>query len=96
MRTKPPNDLEVELIELDGQELAVITLPARGERSLLEALSSAEREVLLAVDAGKSNAEIAALRQTSSRTVANQLASIYQKLGVSSRHELVALTRRSQ
>ncbi len=48
--------------------------------------------MVLAVLAGKSNADIARARDTSTRTVANQLASIYGKLGISSRHELVALT----
>ena len=39
---------------------------------------------------GKSNKAIAAARATSERTVANQLASIYRKLGVNSRSELAS------
>lgn len=90
--SEPPNDLQVDFIEVDGQELAVITLPARTHHASLTALSEAEREVVHAVLAGSSNADIAKLRGTSARTVANQLASIYTKLGISSRHELVALS----
>jgi DNA-binding NarL/FixJ family response regulator len=45
--------------------------------------------VRLAVE-GLSNKEIAESRESSERTVANQLASIYRKLRVNSRAELVA------
>ena len=38
---------------------------------------------------GQSNARIAAERQASTRTVVNPLASVYRKLGVQSRRELV-------
>ena len=58
--------------------------------SVLEGLTPAEREVVAAIVRGRSNAEIAAERGCAYRTVANQLASIYRKLGVSSRHELLA------
>lgn len=40
---------------------------------------------------GQSNAEIAARRGRSARTVANQVAAVLRKLGVSSRIELIAL-----
>jgi DNA-binding NarL/FixJ family response regulator len=53
-------------------------------------LTSAERQVVEHVLSGRSNAAIARARSTSSRTVANQLAAIYRKLGVSSRWELAA------
>jgi DNA-binding CsgD family transcriptional regulator len=53
-------------------------------------LTEAEHAVaILAID-GRSSAEIASIRVTSVRTVANQLASIYRRLGVKSRRELVA------
>ena len=52
-------------------------------------LTQAERQVVAGVLNGRSNAAIANARRTSSRTVANQLAAIYRKLGVSSRWELV-------
>ena len=46
-------------------------------------LSSAERAVLSHALAGKTYVQIATARETSLRTVANQLASIFRKLGVS-------------
>jgi DNA-binding CsgD family transcriptional regulator len=64
------------------------------ERSdLPDHLTPAERQVVLAVLAGLSNAEVARLRGSSPRTVANQLATIFKKLGVRSRSELAARAR---
>jgi DNA-binding CsgD family transcriptional regulator len=53
-------------------------------------LTAAEREILPHVLRGDSNLELARRRGTSSRTVANQVASIFRKLGVSCRTELAA------
>jgi len=53
-------------------------------------LSDAERAVALLVVDGHTNAEIGALRGTSARTVANQVARILEKLDLGSRAELVA------
>lgn len=58
-------------------------------------LTVAERQVVTAVLNGRTNAAIATARRTSCRTVANQLAAIYRKLGVSSRWELAARVGRS-
>lgn len=58
----------------------------------LDALSAAEREVLALLCRGLSNAEIARLRESSSRTVANQVASILRKTGSHSRRALSAQT----
>jgi DNA-binding NarL/FixJ family response regulator len=46
--------------------------------------------VLALLERGLSNAEIARSRGRSPRTVANQVAKIFEKLGVSSRSELYA------
>lgn len=54
------------------------------------ALSAAERAVAQLAIEGASNAVIARRRGTSERTVANQLARLYRKLGVGSRAELAA------
>jgi DNA-binding NarL/FixJ family response regulator len=54
-------------------------------------LTGAEREVARLIAAGLSNAEIAARRTSSPRTVANQAASVFRKLGVRSRLGLYAL-----
>lgn len=57
-------------------------------------LTAAERDVARLAAADLSNAEIAARRGVSARTVANQLASIFRKLKLGSRVELIArLTR---
>lgn len=84
-----PEDLSGALFHHDGQEYLVLSysllLPP-----LPTVLTPAEREVLAGVLQGKSNAEIALLRGTSLRTVANQIASIFRKLGVGSRAELIA------
>lgn len=53
-------------------------------------LSVAERRVVAAALRGRSNRDIATLRGTSVRTVANQLASAFEKLGVHSRRELAS------
>jgi DNA-binding CsgD family transcriptional regulator len=55
------------------------------------ALTNAEGEVARLVAKGLSNKEIAAKRNTKERTVANQLRSIFRKLEVQSRTELVTL-----
>ncbi len=54
-------------------------------------LTATELKVARAAMAGASNAEIARQRGCSARTVANQLASAYRKLGVTSRLELVVV-----
>jgi DNA-binding NarL/FixJ family response regulator len=58
-------------------------------------LTAAEREIVAGVLSGRSNAAIAQARRTSTRTVANQLAAIYRKLGVFSRWELAARAGRA-
>lgn len=55
-----------------------------------EVLTASEREILRHVIQGLSTETIAGLRKRSYRTVANQLAAIYRKVGVASRAELVA------
>ena len=51
--------------------------------------------MLVSLVSGASNREIATRRQVSERTVANQVASILRKVGVSSRFELIAVYARS-
>lgn len=61
----------------------------RPELGLVRALSPAEFAVTRLLVEGKTHAQIAALRSTSVRTVANQLAAAFHKLGVSGRCELI-------
>jgi len=70
------------------EELVVMSYEARDIDD--PRLGAAEREVLCHLLDGKSNAEIAHLRGTSLRTVANQIASVFRKLGVVSRAEIAA------
>jgi DNA-binding NarL/FixJ family response regulator len=77
----------------DGQ-LAVL-LP-RVELELSRHFSPAVVEVCALALQGCSHAEIATRRGTSARTVANQLASAFRRLGVSGRLELLAAVARLQ
>jgi DNA-binding CsgD family transcriptional regulator len=52
-------------------------------------LTAAEEQVALHVLEGRSNADIARIRGRSERTVANQVAAVFRKLGTSGRVELV-------
>lgn len=58
------------------------------EATDFDCLTDAERDVVDGVLRGWSNTRIGEGRGTSARTVANQLASVYRKLGVSGRGEL--------
>jgi DNA-binding NarL/FixJ family response regulator len=77
-----------------GKEMAVLSYPLP-PADLPKGLTEAERDVALAICAGRSNAEIAMQRGTSPRTVANQVASLFAKLGLRSRYELAARAYRS-
>lgn len=54
-------------------------------------LTAIEQDLLMWLAAGRSNEEMAQLRHRSPATIRNQLAKLYEKLGVSSRTEAVAL-----
>lgn len=56
----------------------------------IAALTATEAEVARMAASGASTSAIARTRRVSERTVANQLASIYRKLGLTSRLELAA------
>ena len=85
--------LRTARFRLNQHELVVLSFPL-GVPALPPSLSEAERAVARAVIEGHSNAEIAALRRTSTRTVANQVASVLKKMCVRSRGELVASLER--
>lgn len=84
-----PTGLDVEHLD-DGVALLSFDLP---HAELPDALTLTEQEVALSVFEGRSNREIAAARGVSVKTVGHQLESIYRKLGVSSRVELVLRLR---
>jgi DNA-binding CsgD family transcriptional regulator len=64
------------------------------ERALTR-LTPREREVVQYLELGYTNAQIALACGTAVSTVRNQLSSVFEKLGVSTRAEAVALTARS-
>jgi DNA-binding NarL/FixJ family response regulator len=70
-----------------AQEYVVLSYPLTAH-ALPEGLTQAEREVTTRLLAGEGYAQIAARRGVAVRTVANQVTSIFRKLGVSSRLEL--------
>jgi DNA-binding NarL/FixJ family response regulator len=73
----------------------IVSLPL-GAGQWQRQLTEAERDIAQQILLGESNKRIAERRGTSARTVANQIAGIYQKLGIASRAELAArATRRT-
>lgn len=82
-------DAHTMQIDIDGTYFTALV--ATGTAAMVDGLTEAEHDVMFHAVRGASNAEIAELRGTSTRTVANQLASIYRKLGLCSRTELAAL-----
>ena len=95
MRKRPPpakatpEGLELTLAYVDGEELAILSFPVKAP-PCFAGLTEAERHVAESLVAGLSNAHIAAARGTSVRTVTKQVASVFRKLGVGSRRQLVA------
>jgi DNA-binding NarL/FixJ family response regulator len=75
--------------EHDGRACVVLSYPWSGRRWKI--LTRAEREVASLVSRGVANRAIATARGTSPNTVANQIKSLFVKLGVSSRLDLVRL-----
>jgi len=71
-----------------GEELLVVGFP-RPDAVLAELVSPAEAEVARLCLEGYSHRQIATERETSPRTVANQLAAVYAKTSVSGRVELL-------
>jgi DNA-binding CsgD family transcriptional regulator len=82
-----PTGLEAATFSVDDDEYAILSFPLPEVRIPAE-LTTAEAEVVRSALDGRSNAEIARARKTSSNTVANQLRSVYAKLQLSGRNEL--------
>jgi DNA-binding CsgD family transcriptional regulator len=87
-RTVAPDLLRATYVTIDDEELLVLSYPIEPLRAPV-GLTRAERDVALAFARGKSMREIAAMRGTSTRTVANQMRAIYAKLGTQSREGLM-------
>jgi DNA-binding CsgD family transcriptional regulator len=91
----PPPGLRASAVELRGDQYLVLSFPAP-IWNLPNCLTAAERDVALAVLRGETNETIARDRDTSIRTVANQIAAIFAKLGVNSRIELACALEASR
>ena len=84
------------LARFEHGSLEVLVLDLELPDPALDELTESEREIAMMVLDAATNAEIAEARDVSVRTVANQLRSIFQKLGVCSRWDLTLLmTRRA-
>lgn len=83
-----PRRMERLDLTIAGHELGVLAVDARPRGAAAGALSTVELEVASYVTRGWSNQRIAIERQVSPRTIANQLRTIYEKLGIASRSEL--------
>ncbi|WP_370500419.1 response regulator transcription factor [Mycolicibacterium sp. jd] len=66
------------------------------DAQLLEALTSRESEVLQAMAAGRTNAQIAAALFVAENTVKSHAKSIFRKLGSTTRTQAVAKYHRAQ
>jgi DNA-binding NarL/FixJ family response regulator len=89
----PPEGFRSARLDHEGRAILVMSYEVPDWEFPL-ALTMTEQAVLRAMLNGASQQEIATARGVSCRTVANQLASAYGKLGVGSRAELAALLRR--
>lgn len=78
-----------------GSDDRVVLIDVAIPGASIALLTRAERGVALLAAEGLSNAQIAARRRVSVKTVANQLARIYAKLGARSRFELAMLLSRA-
>lgn len=83
-------DANLELVDRADLADAVVSLPpARREEPIVEGLTAREHDVLALVADGLPNREIAHALSISEHTVKFHLASIFGKLGVSTRTEAV-------
>lgn len=85
----PAPGLRATRFRLAGDDYVVLSYP-RSDLAAPAVLTSTERVVFSALLAGQSNQQIATSRDRSLRTVANQVAAVFAKLGVGSRAELFA------
>jgi DNA-binding CsgD family transcriptional regulator len=88
----PPESSAKARITRIGSNLLLLSVPVESalDPSAARMLTTAERAVVELTLDGLSNAAVARKRRCSPRTVANQLAAAYKKLGVGSRRELRA------
>src|SRR5687767_5833010 len=86
-RPPPRGDLAAARFHFGAEEYVVLSFPVSTPDGW-SGLTASEQAVAWMLLRGMSNRQIASARERSVRTVANQVASIFQKLGVRSRAEL--------
>lgn len=82
----------LEEVRADGRWLLSVVVPGQ---SLRARLSASEWQVARLAIEGETHADMARARGTSERTIANQLAAVFDKLGAFGRSELRAMAVRS-
>lgn len=90
--TTPPRELRAYELRFGGERYVVFEHPlgaAEGRRGL----TPAEREIVSLLEEGLSDREIAQRRSVTRGTLTKQVHSIFRKLGVRSRRELLARPR---
>jgi DNA-binding NarL/FixJ family response regulator len=92
-RLTPPKGFRSARLDYEGRAILVMSYDVP-DWEFPAGLTTTEQAVLRAMLNGASQQEIATARGVSYRTVANQIASAYGKLGVGSRAEVAALLRR--
>lgn len=85
---RAPLGLRASSFRLGDEEYLVLSYPAP-QHGLPKTLTATEREVARGLLGGLTNNQIARERGVAVRTVANQVAAVLKKTGVSSRIELV-------
>ncbi|GMV15914.1 MAG: helix-turn-helix transcriptional regulator [Polyangiaceae bacterium] len=85
---RAPLGLRASSFSLGDEEYLVLSYPAP-QHGLPKTLTATEREVARGLLGGLTNNQIARERGVAVRTVANQVAAVLKKTGVSSRIELV-------
>lgn len=91
-----PEDLDARSFAIGSDEYVILAFSVTPDQPVLEnagRLTASELAIAELVLQGHATAEIARARGRSVRTIANQIAAIYRKLGVKSRRELFALQR---
>jgi DNA-binding CsgD family transcriptional regulator len=90
-----PNGIRISSLEHPFEDHVVISVPLSRPAVFAE-LTRSELEVAEGILAGRTMKELALSRKVSPRTIAQQVATVHRKLGVTSRHELVALVSQSR
>ena len=83
-------DVRARYLQHDGAAYIVLSYSLRAGAPFA-GLTPSELGVVEAVLEGRSSREVAAQRRVSTRTIANQLAAVYGKLGVSGAAALIRL-----